>query len=111
MWFLGVAVATKIGRDDSVRLCKHGDLVAPGIPKLREAVQQNHRRPLPGGHVVLIQAVSRQAVMGDIDGIHTYSLKFLLQPANAADPTVTFQPTPTRSSKVQPESQPICGTT
>jgi hypothetical protein len=62
-----VAVAAEVGDDQTIVLGERRDLLAPGEPGLGEAVQQQNRRAMASLHIVLLQAVGFDGVMGEED--------------------------------------------
>ena len=50
-------VAAQVRHDQPVVLAQHGDLVAPGVPGLREAMQEDDGRAGPCLHIVLLESV------------------------------------------------------
>jgi hypothetical protein len=49
---VGEVVAAQVGRHDAVVPAEVGELVAPQVPELREAVHEQDRLALAAGHVV-----------------------------------------------------------
>jgi hypothetical protein len=63
-------VPSEVGRDDAIaRLDEGWNLVAPGVPELREAVYQNHEVAVigTGGDVVQSYVVDDGVVMFQVD--------------------------------------------
>ena len=60
-----LAVAAQVWRDHPEAGRKHGDLVAPGKGRLREAVQQNDARAFAGIEIMLANAIRPDGPMLD----------------------------------------------